>query len=65
VVLVAAGGNHGDMISPERLAESFPFLAESPAATEGRFANIDLSQFLTFGPRTGEAALQLHEIIYQ
>jgi len=65
VVLVAAGGQHGETISPERLAEALPFLEESPASRQGRLVTLDLARFLTFGPRTGEAARELHEIIYQ
>lgn len=65
VVLVAAGGQHGETISPERIAEALPFLEESPAARSGRLATIDLAEFLTFGPRTGKAARELHAIIYQ
>jgi iron complex transport system substrate-binding protein len=43
---------------------SHPALAETPAAKAGALLRMDGMLLLGFGPRTPEAALQLHGLLY-
>ena len=60
-----AGGKGG--ISPEqarRDALALPALAQTPAGRDGAIVIMDGLKLLGFGPRTGEAALELHDLVY-
>ncbi|MTH63121.1 heme/hemin ABC transporter substrate-binding protein [Paracoccus shanxieyensis] len=58
----ANGGNsHG---AAKEAALALPALAQTPAGRDGAVVMMDGLKLLGFGPRTGEAALELHELVY-
>lgn len=66
-VIVMMGGRAeatGDHTSPNAALEGHPALATTPAVRDGRVLRVDGAFMLGFGPRTGEAALQLAKELY-
>ncbi|MFV0408528.1 MAG: hemin ABC transporter substrate-binding protein [Paracoccus sp. (in: a-proteobacteria)] len=57
------GGTESLNIADEELL-SLPALATAPAARSGAVIRMDGLYLLGFGPRTGKAALELHDAIY-
>ena len=54
----------GDLsITPDMIA-AHPALGQTPAAQDGRIIAMDGMLLLGFGPRTGQAALTLHQSLY-
>jgi len=54
----------GDLaITPDQI-KAHPALGQTPAAQAGRVVAMDGLLLLGFGPRTGQAALQLHDALY-
>ncbi|MDS9469569.1 ABC transporter substrate-binding protein, partial [Paracoccus sp. MBLB3053] len=45
-------------------ALALPAIAETPAGRNGRIVIMDGLKLLGFGPRTGEAAVELHDLVY-
>ncbi|WP_199260321.1 heme/hemin ABC transporter substrate-binding protein [Paracoccus binzhouensis] len=58
-----AGGqlSHG---AAKATALAMPALAQTPAGRNGALVTMDGLKLLGFGPRTGEAAVELHDLIY-
>ncbi|MBE2278574.1 MAG: ABC transporter substrate-binding protein [Rhodobacteraceae bacterium] len=54
----------GDRMISDAQVLSHPALAETPAAKAGALLRMDGMLLLGFGPRTPEAALQLHGLLY-
>jgi len=58
----ANGGNSDAAV--KQAAQALPALAQTPAGRDGRVVVMDGLKLLGFGPRTGEAAVELHDLIY-
>ncbi len=56
-----ADSNHG---AGKDAALALPALAQTPAGANGAVVVMDGLKLLGFGPRTGEAATELHDLIY-
>lgn len=55
------GSSHG---GAKEAALALPALAQTPAGRAGALVIMDGLKLLGFGPRTGEAALELHDLVY-
>lgn len=55
------GGSHA---AAKEAALAIPALAQTPAGRDGALVMMDGLKLLGFGPRTGEAAVELHALIY-
>jgi len=55
------GSNHA---AAKETALALPALAQTPAGRDGALVIMDGLKLLGFGPRTGEAALELHDLVY-
>lgn len=60
----AAANGASDEADAKRAALAFPALAQTPAGRNGALVMMDGLKLLGFGPRTGEAAAELHDLIY-
>lgn len=61
-----AKANGGDGQAEARAAAlALPALAQTPAGRNGSVVMMDGLKLLGFGPRTGEAALELHDLLYE
>ena len=61
-----AQANGGDGQAEARAAAlALPALAQTPAGRNGAVVMMDGLKLLGFGPRTGEAALELHDLLYE
>lgn len=58
----ANGGN--SHAAAKETALAMPALAQTPAGRDGALVMMDGLKLLGFGPRTGEAAVELHDLIY-
>ncbi|MCV2448789.1 hemin ABC transporter substrate-binding protein [Paracoccus sp. DMF] len=58
----ANGGN--SHAAAKQAALAMPALAQTPAGRDGALVMMDGLKLLGFGPRTGEAAVELHDLIY-
>lgn len=58
----ANGGN--SHAAAKEAALAMPALAQTPAGRDGALVMMDGLKLLGFGPRTGEAAVELHDLIY-
>lgn len=58
----ANGGN--SHAAAREAALAMPALAQTPAGRDGALVMMDGLKLLGFGPRTGEAAVELHDLIY-
>lgn len=58
----ANGGN--SHTAAKQAALAMPALAQTPAGRDGALVMMDGLKLLGFGPRTGEAAVELHDLIY-
>ncbi|MTH77118.1 heme/hemin ABC transporter substrate-binding protein [Paracoccus aestuariivivens] len=58
----ANGGNSLDAAKQSALA--MPAIAQTPAGQSGNIVIMDGLKLLGFGPRTGEAAVELHDLVY-
>ena len=60
-----ANANGGDSLAAaKQSAQTMPAIAQTPAGRDGRIVIMDGLKLLGFGPRTGEAAIELHGLVY-
>ena len=60
-----ANANGGDSLeAAKQSAQTTPAIAQTPAGRDGRIVIMDGLKLLGFGPRTGEAAIELHGLVY-
>jgi iron complex transport system substrate-binding protein len=60
----AQSGDGGSHTADRATALAVPALAQTPAGRNGALVTMDGLKLLGFGPRTGEAAIELHDLIY-
>ncbi|WP_134680486.1 heme/hemin ABC transporter substrate-binding protein [Paracoccus ravus] len=61
----AAANGGADDVAVIEAARAVPAIAQTPAGRDGRIVVMDGLKLLGFGPRTGEAALELHKLVYE
>lgn len=64
VILMMNRGGDSDHDAPDAELLAMPAIASTPAGKAGRVIRMDGLYLLGFGPRTGQAALDLHDAIY-
>ncbi|RMC37394.1 heme/hemin ABC transporter substrate-binding protein [Paracoccus alkanivorans] len=64
ILMMKRGANDSDHAAATEALMAIPAVAATPAARNGAVIRMDGLYLLGFGPRTGQAALDLHDAIY-
>ncbi|MEM9717208.1 MAG: ABC transporter substrate-binding protein [Pseudomonadota bacterium] len=64
IVMMLGRGEAADHASPNAVLENHPALSTTPAVKNGDIIRVDGLLMLGFGPRTGQAALELAKMMY-
>ncbi|MEM1377724.1 MAG: ABC transporter substrate-binding protein, partial [Pseudomonadota bacterium] len=64
IVMMRGRGGSSDHAAANEVLQSHPALSTTPAVKNGNIIRVDGLLMLGFGPRTGQAALELAKMIY-